>query len=173
MSGRCKQSLHYTSHFICQSIILQETADLGERLLVVIFEVLRIDIQMIVVGCERLRALGNTGNKLLHLQQNTIARPITFKRPHWDVGWSDTVQPTERRKFKFKWLIHGTQGGHTQSGNQGRKYHQKRCALGQGYINKYFEDLLAISGGTLSMVTSRLPKMTGNLAIFSGLWIQF
>jgi len=46
---------------------------------------------MIVVGGERLRALGNTGNKFLHLQQNTIAWPITFKRPHWDVGWGDTI----------------------------------------------------------------------------------
>ncbi len=42
---------------------------LGERLLAVIFEVFGIDIEMIVVGGERLRALGNTGNKLLHLQQ--------------------------------------------------------------------------------------------------------
>lgn len=64
---------------------------LGERLLAVIFEVFGIDIEMIVVGGERLRALGNTGNKLLHLQQNTVARPITLKRPHWDEGWSDTI----------------------------------------------------------------------------------
>lgn len=64
---------------------------LGERLLVVIFEVFGIDVEMIVVGGERLRALGNAGNKLLHLQQNTVARPIILKRPHWDVGWSDTI----------------------------------------------------------------------------------
>lgn len=64
---------------------------LGKRLLVVIFEVFGIDIEMIVVGGERLRALGNTGNKLLHLQQNTGAWPITLKRPHRDVGWSDTI----------------------------------------------------------------------------------
>ncbi len=64
---------------------------LGERLLAVIFEVFGIDIEMIVVGSERLRALGNTGNKLLHLQQNTVARSITLKRPHWDEGWSDTI----------------------------------------------------------------------------------
>lgn len=34
---------------------------------------------------------------------------------------------------------------------------------------KYFKSLLETSGATLSIVTSKFPKSTGSLAIFSGL----
>lgn len=64
---------------------------LGERLLVVIFEVLGINVEMIVVGGEGLRALCNTGNKLLHLHHDTVALSVVLKRPHRDVGWSHTI----------------------------------------------------------------------------------
>lgn len=35
--------------------------------------------------------------------------------------------------------------------------------------SKYLEGLLVTSGATLSIVTSKFPKRTGSLAIFSGL----
>lgn len=99
----------------------------------------------------------------------------------WRMEWHNLANGEEKMTSEFKWPIHCTQEGHTFSGNQGRKYGENIrkgvvwCSMLhiQSYINKYFEDLLATSGGTLSMVASRLPKMTGSLAIFSGLLIQF
>lgn len=64
---------------------------LGKRLLVVIFKVLRIDVEMIVVCGEGLRALGNTGNKLFHLHQKTIALPVVLKGSNRDIGWGHTI----------------------------------------------------------------------------------
>lgn len=64
---------------------------LSEGLLVVIFEMLGIDVEMIVVRGEGLRALGNTGNKLFHLHQNTVALSVVLKGPHRDVGWGHTI----------------------------------------------------------------------------------
>lgn len=106
-----------------------------------------IHIEVVLVDGERLGALSDAGHKLLHFKKGS-GRLAALKDPHRNVGGSDTICEQEAR---------GVRG-----------FRLKRLMI----INRdweYSEGLLATSGATLSIVTSRLPKSTGSLAIFSGL----
>lgn len=103
---------------------------------------------MVLVDGERLGALSDAGHKLLHFEKG-LGRLAAFKVPHRNVGGSDTICGQEER---------GVRG-----------FRLKRLMIINFGNWEYLEGLLATSGATLSIVTSRLPKSTGSLAIFSGL----
>lgn len=63
---------------------------LSKTFLSVVFEVFGVDVEVVVIDGKRLGALCNAGHKLLHLQ-NSTARPVDFKVPHWNVGGSDAI----------------------------------------------------------------------------------
>lgn len=58
---------------------------LRKRLLAVVFQVLRVDIEVIVVDGERLRTFGNARHKLLHFKED-VALLADIKLLHRDVG---------------------------------------------------------------------------------------
>lgn len=108
-----------------------------------------VHVEVVVIDGKWLGALSNAGHKLLHLQKST-ARPVAFKVPHRNIGGSDAIWSIESAK-KLGDL------GKSQMKNN------RECTA------NILRSLLVISGATLSIVTSRLPKSTGSLAIFSGL----
>lgn len=71
-------------------LLLCYSTYLSKGFLPVILEVLRVDVQVVLIDGERLGALGDAGHKLLHLQESA-ARPVAFKVPHRDVGGSDAI----------------------------------------------------------------------------------
>lgn len=112
-----------------------------------------VNVQVVLVDGERLGALGDAGHKLLHLQESA-ARPVAFEAPHRNVGGSDTICSREV-------------GGVTRV----QKLGVLRLLIDSHFVNICLSEgfLLVMSGATLSMVTSKFPKSTGSLAIFSGL----
>lgn len=74
---------------------------LSKGLLSVVLEVFRVDIEVVFIDGERLGALSDAGYELLHLQESA-ARPVAFKAPHWDVGGRDTVCRQEMKRGHYK-----------------------------------------------------------------------
>ena len=63
---------------------------LGKALLTVIFEVFRVDIDVVFVDTVRLRELGGVLDKLLHLHSRLVFAQF-FKGLHWHIGGCHTV----------------------------------------------------------------------------------
>lgn len=106
---------------------------------------LGVDVEVIVVDGERLRALGDAGHKLLHLKED-VGLLADIELPHRYVGGRYTIYVQRR------------EGDETACRQSGTANHRQTQTV-----------LLDKSGATLSMVTSRFPRITGSLAIFSGL----
>ena len=126
---------------------------LCEWLLAVVLQVLGVDVEVIVVDGERLRTFGYIRHKLLHFEEDA-ALLAEFKLLHRNVGWGNTIytQKQGRERDQINSLL------------------QKTQTMGSDWLPRAsFDDLLVKSGATLSMVTSRFPRITGSLAIFSGL----
>lgn len=70
--------------------------DLGKGLLPVVLEVPGVDIEVVLVDGERLRALGDARYKLLHLQEGAVCL-AALKVPHRDVGGGDAVWEEEKQ----------------------------------------------------------------------------
>lgn len=129
---------------------------LSEGLLAVIFEVAWVDIQVIVIGGEGLWAFRYTWHKLLNLKQHPV--PITaLKLAHWDIRGCYAVYSNKHKS--------------TQSTGSfcKKKPHQINVKINCISRSSAKFDSLGRSGATLSIVTSRFPRITGSLAIFSGL----
>lgn len=122
---------------------------LSKTFLSIILEVFWVHVEVVVIDGEWLGTLSDAGHKLLHLQES-VARPVAFKAPHGNVGGSDAIWRRGSARNEGIW------------GKAGWKHDREWTANICG-------SLLVISGATLSIVTSRLPKSTGSLAIFSGL----
>lgn len=125
---------------------------LCEWLLSVIFQVLRVDVEVVVVDGERLGTLGDARHKLLHFEED-VGSLTDVELLHRNVGWGNTICTQER---------------------EGDQIHRSRSQHKWFYLSRWLHgassrSLLVKSGATLSMVTSRFPRITGSFAIFSGL----
>lgn len=74
-----------------------DAPDLSEGLLPVVLEVPGVNVEVVLVDGERLRALGNARHKLLHLQEG-VALLTGLKVPYWDVGGGDAVWEEEKEE---------------------------------------------------------------------------
>ncbi len=128
---------------------------LGEALLAVVFEMSWIQIQVIVVNCERLGAFSDRWHKLLHLKHHP-APVCDFRLTKRKIGGCDTICTNKRSTNQWKAAGRWPETIQTL----------KMCVWCRETFRKA---LLMRSGATLSTVTSKLPRITGNLAIFSGL----
>lgn len=63
---------------------------LCKRLLAVVLQVLRVDVEVIVVDCERLRTFGYAWHKLLHFKED-VGLLAHIKLLHRNVGWGNTI----------------------------------------------------------------------------------
>lgn len=120
---------------------------LCKGLLAIVLQVLGVDVEVIVVDGERLGALGDARHKLLHFKEDS-GLLADIKLLHGNVGWGNTICGEG-----------GREGGRVRG-------QPEAAAAGATVVSRV---LLVKSGATLSMVTSRFPRMTGSLAIFSGL----
>lgn len=77
------------------SYVFLDHAHLGEGLLVVIFELLRVDVELVLVGGERAVVLCHLGEKLLNLHRNALAAVLEgFDRK---IGRCDRIWRKERK----------------------------------------------------------------------------
>lgn len=123
---------------------------LCEWLLAVVFQMLRVNVEVIVVDGERLRTFGYVRHKLLNFKED-VGLLTDIKLLHRNVGWGNTIYIQKRE------------------GGRPNKHSALSFHLSCWLHGAHLEALLVKSGATLSMVTSRFPKITGSLAIFSGL----
>lgn len=129
---------------------------LGEALLAVVSEMAWIHIQVIVVNCERLGAFSDRRHKLLHLKHYP-APVCDFRLTKRKIGGRDTI--CTHKRSTNQWEAAGSR-------HETIKIHAFDA---ERHLEKHMRVLLVRSGATLSTVTSKLPRITGNLAIFSGL----
>lgn len=136
---------------------------LGECFLAVIFQVSWIHIHMVVVSCERLWEFSDGRHKLFHLKRH-LPSIHTISLTEGKIGRRHTVYTNTHKKDLKQQPITERQ---VISLNQSKL---NMCLLVCVYNQcVLFSLLLLRSGATLSTVTSKLPRITGSLAIFSGL----
>ncbi len=66
-----------------------EESHLGKCLLIVVFELLRIDVEMVLVDGEWVVVSGLLWDKLLHFHEHPLT--LLFKRLHRNIRWCDRV----------------------------------------------------------------------------------
>lgn len=132
---------------------------LCKRLLAVVFQVLWVDVEVIVVDCERLRTLGYAWHKFLHFKEDVGLLPH-IKLLHRNVGRGNAVYTQEQE---------GEQLSKQRAGKTWPIWAGTDHSLSCWCVQRGWGGSLVKSGATLSTVTSRFPRITGSLAIFSGL----
>lgn len=130
-----------------------QCSNLGKCLLAIVLQVSRIHIEVVVVHSEGLWALGNAWHKLFHLEED-LSYSVVVKLLDWDVGWSHAI------------YAHKGRVGGEKSTSEKHSHLEKNVCF-QHALD--LESLLVMSRATPSTVMSRFPKITGSLAIFSGL----
>lgn len=129
-------------------------------LLAVILQVLRVDIEVIVVAGERLRAFGNARHKLLHFKED-VGLLTDIELLHRNVGWGNTIYIQKQKGGRLNKLPADSVTDLVWGGTA--------LISHVGCMERILQVSLVKSGATLSMVTSRFPRIRGSLAIFSGL----
>lgn len=99
-TSRIQAAITQKHSTLTDGLLASVLAYLGEGLLVVVFELQGVDIELVLVGGERVVVLGLFREKLLDLHRHPLA--AVLKGLDWDVGGSHRVLTKEHTSYGTK-----------------------------------------------------------------------